>query len=106
MLASTTTKIDAQGRDGSFVVPATSRAQTSPNKRGTDDHACVHGERRNRSPDGIRDAQEVAVAALQPTGKGVAIRKRSTGGRFAVIRFSGRLSEKLAKENEAKLASG
>ena len=47
--------------------------------------------------------KEVAVAGTpQPTGEGVAIRKRA-GGRFAVIRFSGRLSEKLAKENEAKL---
>ncbi len=47
--------------------------------------------------------KEVAVAVTpQPTGERVAIRKRA-GGRFAVIRFPGRLSENLAKENEAKL---
>ena len=47
--------------------------------------------------------KEVAVGGVpSPTGPGVDVRKRA-GGRFAVIRFSGRLNAKLAKESEAKL---
>jgi hypothetical protein len=37
-----------------------------------------------------------------PAGEGVEVRKR-TGGRFAVLRFSGKLNTKLSKESEAKL---
>lgn len=38
----------------------------------------------------------------KPTGEQVEVRTRS-GGRFAVVRFSGQLSSKTAKEFEAKL---
>ncbi|MCY2997332.1 MAG: heme-binding protein, partial [Planctomycetota bacterium] len=39
-----------------------------------------------------------------PTGPGVEVRKR-VGGRFAVVRFSGQMSTKAAKEAETKLRS-
>jgi SOUL heme-binding protein len=45
----------------------------------------------------------VAVEGVPtPTGPDVDVCKRA-GGRFAVLRFSGRLDAKLAKESEAKL---
>jgi hypothetical protein len=47
--------------------------------------------------------KEVAAKGVPaPTGLDVDVRKRS-GGRFAVLRFSGRLDAKLAKESESKL---
>jgi hypothetical protein len=47
--------------------------------------------------------KEVAAEGVpEPKGEGVKIRKRA-GGRFAVIRFSGRLDSRVAKEQEAKL---
>jgi hypothetical protein len=47
--------------------------------------------------------KEVAAAgAPDPKGEGVKIRTRP-GGRFAVIRFSGQLNSKIAKEQETKL---
>jgi hypothetical protein len=47
--------------------------------------------------------KEVAASGVpSPTGSDVDIHKRP-GGRFAVLRFSGRLNAKLAKESEAKL---
>lgn len=109
MLASTTTQIDAQnsgerGRDGSFMklfryISGSNQAEqtismTTPVFMEKDE---------TEAQMGFVMPKEVAVAGTpQPTGEGVAIRKRA-GGRFAVIRFSGRLSEKLAKENETKL---
>jgi hypothetical protein len=47
--------------------------------------------------------KEIAVGGVPaPTGEGVDVRKR-VGGRFAVLRFSGQLNTKSAKEAEAKL---
>ena len=47
--------------------------------------------------------KDIAVKGVPaPTGEGVDVRKR-IGGRFAVLRFSGQLTAKLAKESEAKL---
>jgi hypothetical protein len=47
--------------------------------------------------------KDIAVDGVPaPTGEGVDVRKR-TGGRFAVLRFSGQLNVKSAKESEAKL---
>ena len=109
MLASTTTQINAQssgvrGRDGNFMklfryISGSNQSQqeismTTPVFMEKDD---------TEARMGFVMPKEVAIAGTpQPTGEGVAIRKRA-GGRFAVVRFSGRLSEKLAKENETKL---
>ena len=47
--------------------------------------------------------KEIAAKGVpQPKGEGVKIRKRP-GGQFAVIRFSGRMDSKKAKEQEAEL---
>ena len=47
--------------------------------------------------------KDIAVGGVPaPTGEGVDVRKR-VGGRFAVLRFSGQLTTKSAKESEAKL---
>lgn len=104
MLASTTTQIDAQGRDGSFMklFRYISGANQSEQKISMTTPVFMKKDD-TEAQMGFVMPKEVAVAGTpQPTGEGVAIRKRS-GGRFAVVRFSGRLSEKLAKENETKL---
>jgi hypothetical protein len=47
--------------------------------------------------------KQVAVDGVPaPTVEGLDVRKR-VGGRFAVLRFSGQLNAKVAKESEAKL---
>ena len=47
--------------------------------------------------------KDIAVGGVPaPIGEGVDVRKR-VGGRFAVLRFSGQLTTKSAKESEAKL---
>ena len=47
--------------------------------------------------------KDVAAQGVpKPTGEQVDVRKRA-GGRFAVVRFSGQLNSKSAKESEAKL---
>jgi len=67
MLVSTTTNLESQGSDGSFMP---------------------------------KDVAEAGVP--KPTGEQVDLRKRP-GGRFAVLRFAGQLSEKSSKEAESKL---
>ena len=104
MLASTSTKIDAQGRDGSFMklFRYISGANQSEQKISMTTPVFMEKDE-TEAQMGFVMPKDVAVAGTpQPTGEGVAIRKRA-GGRFAVVRFSGRLSEKLARENEAKL---
>lgn len=104
MLASTTTQIDAQGRDGSFMklFRYISGANESEQKISMTTPVFMEKDE-TEAQMGFVMPKEVAVAGTpQPTGEGVEIRKRA-GGRFAVVRFSGRLSEKLAKENETKL---
>ena len=47
--------------------------------------------------------KEIASEGVpQPKGEGVMIRERK-GGRFAVIRFSGRLDSRVAKQQELRL---
>jgi hypothetical protein len=47
--------------------------------------------------------KDIAIKGVpKPTGEQVDVRKRA-GGRFAVVRFSGQLTSKLAKESEVKL---
>ncbi len=104
MLASTATKIDAQGRDGSFMKLFRFISGENASQQKISMTTPVFMEKDESEVQmGFVMPKEVAVAGTpQPTGEGVAIRKRA-GGRFAVIRFPGRLSETLAKENEAKL---
>ena len=104
MLASTTTQIDAQGRDGSFMKLFRYISGANQSKQKISMTTPVFMEKDDTEAQmGFVMPKQIAVAGTpQPTGEGVAIRKR-VGGRFAVIRFSGRLSEKLAEENETIL---
>lgn len=104
MLASTSTRIDAQGRDGSFMKLFRYISGANQSEQQISMTTPVFMEKDDTEAQmGFVMPQEVAVAGTpQPTGEGVTIRKRA-GGRFAVIRFPGRLNEKLANENETKL---
>jgi DNA gyrase inhibitor GyrI len=106
MLAATTTKLDAQGRDGSFMKLFRYISGENESEKKISMTTPVFMEN-DKSASGVQMGfvmpKEVAVeGAPQPTGEGVAIRKRK-GGLFAVLRFSGRLDSELAKESEAKL---
>ncbi len=106
MLVATTTKIDAQGRDGSFMklFRYISGANESEQKISMTRPVFMENDKADSEVQmGFVMPQEVAVGGVpNPTGPDVEVRKRA-GGRFAVLRFSGRLNAKLAKESEAKL---
>ena len=109
MLASTTTQSDAQGsgqsgRDGSFMklFRYISGANQSEQKISMTTPVFMEKDQTEAQMGFVMPKEIAAEGVPTPTGEGVAIRKR-IGGRFAVIRFSGRLNEKLAKENESKL---
>ena len=106
MLVATTTKIDAQGRDGSFMklFRYISGANESEQKISMTTPVFMENDKADSEVQmGFVMPKEVAVEGVPtPTGPDVDVRKRA-GGRFAVLRFSGRLNAKLAKESEAKL---
>ncbi len=106
MLVATTTKIDAQGRDGSFMklFRYISGANESKQKISMTTPVFMENDKAGSEVQmGFVMPKEVAVQGVPtPTGPDVDVRKRA-GGRFAVLRFSGRLNAKLAKESEAKL---
>ena len=106
MLVATQSKMDSQGRDGSFMrlfryISGDNEADqkiamTTP----------VFMEGAGDQPQvsmGFVVPKDVAAAGIpEPKKDDVTIRKRE-GGRFAVVRFSGRLDTALAKDKEAKL---
>ena len=106
MLVATTTKIDAQGRDGSFMklFRYISGANESDQKISMTTPVFMENDKADSEVQmGFVMPKEVAIKGVpSPTGADVDVRKRA-GGRFAVLRFSGRLNAKLAKESEAKL---
>ena len=106
MLVATTTKLDAQGRDGSFMrlFRYISGANESDKKISMTTPVFMENDKVDLAVQmGFVMPKQVAVDGVPaPTGEGVDIRKRP-GGRFAVLRFSGQLTTKLAKESEAKL---
>lgn len=106
MLVATTTKIDAQGRDGSFMklFRYISGANESEQKISMTTPVFMENDKADSEVQmGFVMPQEVVVEGVPaPTGPDVNVRKRA-GGRFAVLRFSGRLDAQLAKESEAKL---
>ncbi len=106
MLASVDTDEESQGRDSSFMklfryisganVAEQKIAMTTPVFM-EDEHARSQGKM------GFVLPQEVAAAGIPaPEATDVKIRKRS-GGRFAVIRFAGKLNSVTAREKEAEL---
>jgi hypothetical protein len=106
MLVATTTKLDAQGRDGSFMrlFRFISGENQSGQKISMTTPVFMENDKANsRVQMGFVMPQEVAGNGVPaPTGEQVEIRKRA-GGRFAVVRFPGQLTSKRAKESEASL---
>ena len=106
MLAATDSKMDSQGRDGSFMrlFRYISGANEDDQKIAMTTPVFMEGEvGKSGVSMGFVMPKEVAAEGVpEPKGEGVKIRKRQ-GGRFAVIRFSGRLDSQVAKEQEAKL---
>lgn len=108
VLAATDSNMDAQGRDGSFMrlFQYISGANKSEKKIAMTTPVFMEGEVGSRGVSmGFVMPKAVATEGVpEPSGKGVEIRKRA-GGRFAVIRFSGKLDSKTAKAQEEKLRS-
>ena len=106
MLVATTTKLDAQGRDGSFMklFRYISGANESEKKISMTTPVFMENDKEDSAVQmGFVMPKDIAVKGVPaPTGEGVDVRKRA-GGRFAVLRFSGQLTTKSAKESEAKL---
>ena len=106
MLASTDSEMDSQGRDGSFMrlFRYISGANEDEQKIAMTTPVFMEGEVGESDVSmGFVMPKEVAAEGVpRPKGDGVRIRKRE-GGRFAVIRFSGRLDSRVAKVQEEKL---
>jgi hypothetical protein len=106
MLASTDSDMDAQGRDGSFMrlFRYISGANEAERKIAMTTPVFMEGEigKSNVSMGFVMPKEVAAEGAPNPKGESVELRTRK-GGRFAVIRFSGRLDTELAQVQEAKL---
>jgi hypothetical protein len=106
MLVATKTKLDSQGRDGSFMklFRYISGANESDQKISMTTPVFMENDKEASAVQmGFVMPKDMAVEDVPtPTGEGVDVRKRA-GGRFAVVRFSGQLTTKSAKESEAKL---
>lgn len=105
-LVATTTRLDAQGRDGSFMklFRYISGGNDAEQKIAMTTPVFMQNDAADSTVQmGFVMPQEVAVKGVPtPTAKDVSVQKR-VGGRFAVVRFSGQLTSKLANEAEAKL---
>ena len=107
MLVATTTKLEAQGRDGSFMklFSYISGANVTKQKISMTTPVFMENDLDSSVQMGFVMPKEVAIQGVpKPTGEQVDVRKR-VGGRFAVVRFTGQLTSKLAKESEANLRS-
>jgi hypothetical protein len=106
MLASTDSEMDSQGRDGSFMrlFRYISGANEDNQKIAMTTPVFMEGEvgERDVSMGFVMPKNVAAEGVPEPKGEGVEIRKRK-GGRFAVIRFSGRIDSRVAKQQEDKL---
>jgi hypothetical protein len=106
MMAATTTQLDAQGRDGSFMklFGYISGANTQGEKIAMTTPVFMENQDAGaRVQMGFVMPKDVAQKGVpNPTEAKVQIRKRA-GGRFAVIRFSGQLNSNSAGKAETKL---
>lgn len=106
MLVATTTKLDAQGRDGSFMklFRYISGENQSDKKISMTTPVFMENDKAESAVQmGFVMPKQIAADGVPaPTDQGVDVRKRA-GGRFAVLRFSGQLNSKTAKESEGKL---
>ena len=105
-LAATSSERGSQGRDGSFMrlFRYISGANEADQKIAmTTPVFMQEASDKAKGSMGFVMPQQVAEKGVpEPRGEGVQIRERR-GGRFAVIRFSGRLTSKAAEQQEAKL---
>ncbi|QDT33262.1 SOUL family heme-binding protein [Thalassoglobus polymorphus] len=105
-LVSTNSETDSEGKDGSFMrlFSYISGANESAQKIAmTTPVFMERGSADTKATMGFVVPQDVATAGVpKPQGEGVSINKRK-GGRFAVIRFSGRMNAELVKSQEFKL---
>lgn len=106
MLATTKMQFESQGDDGSFMrlFRYISGSNDSKQKVAMTTPVFMEPEaQESQGQMGFVIPKAVADGRVpEPTAEGVTIRKR-TGGRFAVIRFSGRTSKKMTAESESKL---
>ncbi|WP_436717378.1 SOUL family heme-binding protein [Roseiconus lacunae] len=106
MLVATDSKMDSQGRDGSFMrlFQYISGANEAEQKIAMTTPVFMEGESgKSEVSMGFVMPKEVAAkGAPDPKGEGVKLRERK-GGRFAVVRFPGKLDSRLAKEKESEL---
>ncbi|MDF1843435.1 MAG: heme-binding protein [Rubripirellula sp.] len=103
MLVSTKTKFDSQGNDGSFMrlFRYISGNNDSEQKIAMTTPVFMEGQgQASTGTMGFVMPRDVAAAGVpDPKASDVEIRQRS-GGKFAVIRFSGRMQSKLAAKQE------
>lgn len=106
ILAATDSKMESQGRDGSFMrlFRYISGANEGEQKIAMTTPVFMEGEigMSDVSMGFVMPRKVIDEGVPKPIGDAVKIRKRK-GGRFAVIRFSGQLDLKTAKAQEAKL---
>lgn len=101
LLAATDSTLDAQGRDGSFMrlFQYISGANEAEQAIAMTTPVFMEGDldKSGVSMGFVMPKEVAANGAPGPRGDGVQLRERK-GGRFAVIRFAGKLDSKLAKE--------
>jgi hypothetical protein len=106
MLVATDSKMDSQGRDGSFMrlFQYISGANEAEQKIAMTTPVFMEGEigKSNVSMGFVMPKEVAAEGAPDPKAEGVKLRERK-GGRFAVVRFSGKLESNLAKAKETEL---
>ena len=106
MVVATKTKIDAQGRDGSFMrlFRYISGRNESEKKIAMTTPVFMEsvGEESGGVMEFVMPKDMAADQVPAPVNEDVTVKKRP-GGRFAVLRFSGRLDSELAKRSEAEL---
>lgn len=108
LLVATNSKMDTQGRDGSFMrlFRYISGANAEEQKIAMTTPVFMEGQmdKPNVTMGFVVPKKIAADGAPAPTGEGVTLQTRKAG-RFAAIRFPGRLDSKSAQEHEAKLRS-
>lgn len=106
MLATTNSQLAARGDDGSFRrlfdFISGENAQEQKIAMTTPVFMAPESTESNGQMSFILPKELAQTSVPEPTNRAVQITER-TGGRFAVIRFSGRMNQRLANEQEAKL---
>ena len=105
MLASTNMRLDFRGSDGSFMrlFRYISGANEEKQKVAMTTPVFMEEGEQAKGQMGFVIPKDVAAAGIpSPSADDVKIRRRPAG-KYAVIRFSGRMDDKLARESEKRL---